>query len=137
MREDNTGAGQALETRGRFKTISRVERNYGVLLDIGDGRRGASGSNNGNEEGAHTSDTLGAEEEKDGGEEEGDAAAEREESVALARYGQLRMRHVLWKRRREAGNVGPSDLLIVQPTSIGNGIDAGFVEVRVSRGDFE
>eukprot|EP00903_Cladosiphon_okamuranus_P020333 g18655.t1 len=49
--------------------------------------------------------------------------------AALFSYGQLRMRHVLSKRRQQVGEMGPEDLLILQPTSIGSGIDAGFMEV--------
>ncbi|CAN0233857.1 unnamed protein product [Pylaiella littoralis] len=71
---------------------------------------------------------------------EGDATARRgdtEEAVTaveqaaapLFRYGQLRMRYVLSKRRGQVGETGPEDLLILQPTSIGAGIDAGFIEV--------
>lgn len=45
-------------------------------------------------------------------------------------YGQLRMRYVLGRRRREAGKLGPSDSLIVQPTSLGTGVDHAFMEVK-------
>lgn len=60
--------------------------------------------------------------------------AEQEEAMTdraapMFRYGQLRMRYVLSKRRRQVGEMGPRDLLILQPTSIGAGIDAGFIEV--------
>lgn len=47
----------------------------------------------------------------------------------LDRYGQLRLRYVLRKRMGQAGELGPNDPLILQPTSIGSGIDAGFLEV--------
>lgn len=43
--------------------------------------------------------------------------------------GQLRMKYLLSKRRNQVEDAGPEDLLILQPTSIGTGIDAGFLEV--------
>ncbi|CBJ30303.1 conserved unknown protein [Ectocarpus siliculosus] len=43
--------------------------------------------------------------------------------------GQLRMKYLLSKRRGQVEEAGPEDLLILQPTSIGAGIDAGFLEI--------
>ncbi|CAM9232085.1 unnamed protein product [Ectocarpus sp. 13 AM-2016] len=43
--------------------------------------------------------------------------------------GQLRMKYLLSKRRSQVEEAGPEDLLILQPTSIGAGIDAGFLEI--------
>ena len=60
-----------------------------------------------------------------------EAAEAAEAAAELSSYGQLRMRHVLSKRRWQIGETGPEDLLILQPTSIGAGINEGFVEVSV------
>ncbi|CAN0035094.1 unnamed protein product, partial [Ascophyllum nodosum] len=51
------------------------------------------------------------------------------ESGGPRHYGQLRLRYVLGRRRRQAGELGPSDVLIVQPTSVGLGVDHAFMEV--------
>ena len=64
-----------------------------------------------------------------GGARGGDGEARERGCEDLARYGQLRMRYVLGRRQGEAGELGPDDLLMIQTTSIGGGIDAGFVEV--------
>lgn len=76
--------------------------------------------------GAAESDGAGiiCEERRESGED-----GRRQRRNALFRYGQLRMRYVLQRRLGEAGELGPRDTLIVQPTSIGTGMDAKFMEV--------
>lgn len=54
----------------------------------------------------------------------------KKERKTLSRYGHMRVRDVLLKRRGEAGVLGPTDAIIVQPTSIGVGVEAMFMEVR-------
>ena len=55
------------------------------------------------------------------------------ESGGPRHYGQLRLRYVLGRRRRQAGELGPSDVLIVQPTSVGLGVDHAFMEVMTGK----
>lgn len=73
---------------------------------------------------------------KNGGGTEADKTGQEEEKQmqrgkTLFKYGQLRMQYVLEKRCGEAGSLGPRDLLIIQPTSIGKGMDSKFMEVGV------
>ena len=131
-----TSAGEHLDGGGRSETIpslrlplrdALVEGNccYGgvgndsLVQDDGDREDGGGGGGGGG-------GCCGCRD-RCSGEGSGEAAERGRETFAS--YGQLRMRYVLRKRRGEAGEVGPDDLLIIQPTSIGNGIDAGFVEV--------